>query len=308
MSTKWRGGSSSHPAVRHRSGSIACSTMAGLVFLEERPDLRGRQRNRPRHDELVRLEAPRRRGPRRGRQQGEREQHEPGSSHVLTIPSGSASGASAGSARPTDPHRCAACSRRVSSFGVSSSIGRPANRGSFSSRRNGSSPRHPLPMCSCRSTRLPHGFFESFRWKTRTRSSPTMRVELAEGCLVSRFGADVVAGGQQVTGVEAHADPRRSVQPIEDGRQVLEAVSEIGPLAGGVLEQHHRPCARPLREQRPIASPIRRSPSCFRPGRVRARVHDETVESERLGPVDSSPSAAIDCARSVGGAAARLIR
>ena len=51
----------------------------------------------------------------------------------------------------------------VSTFGVSSSIGSARNRGSLSRRRNGSRPRQPLPMCSCRSTRLPHGFFESFR-------------------------------------------------------------------------------------------------------------------------------------------------
>ena len=54
-------------------------------------------------------------------------------------------------------------------------FGTLANRGSLASRRNGSSPRHPFPMCSCRSTRLPHGFFESFRWNTLMRSRPTRR-------------------------------------------------------------------------------------------------------------------------------------
>ena len=46
-------------------------------------------------------------------------------------------------------------------FSVSIRMARSANRGSASSRRNGSRPTNPLPICSWRSTRLPHGFFES---------------------------------------------------------------------------------------------------------------------------------------------------
>ena len=64
--------------------------------------------------------------------------------------------------------------RGVSSLGVSSSIGSLANRGSFTSRRNGPNPMHPLPMCSCRSTRLAQGFFESFKWKALRREKPTI--------------------------------------------------------------------------------------------------------------------------------------
>ena len=64
---------------------------------------------------------------------------------------------------------------RPSVFGVSSSIGSPRNRGSLTSRRNGSRPRKPCPMCSCRSTRLPSGFFESFRWNNFKRPKPTSR-------------------------------------------------------------------------------------------------------------------------------------
>src|SRR5688572_3577214 len=60
-------------------------------------------------------------------------------------------------------------------FSVSMSIGRPAKRASWRMRRNGSSPRHPSPTCSWRSTRLPHGFLESFAWNTFSRSMPTIR-------------------------------------------------------------------------------------------------------------------------------------
>ena len=64
-------------------------------------------------------------------------------------------------------------------FSVSISIGRSAKRRSCSSRRNGSRPRQPSPMCSCRSTRLPHGRFESLPWNTRRRSRPTRRSKAA---------------------------------------------------------------------------------------------------------------------------------
>ena len=69
-------------------------------------------------------------------------------------------------------------------FSVSISIARPSKRRSWRMRRKGSSPRHPRPMCSCRSTRLPHGFRESFAWKTASRSRPTMRSNASN---VSRY-------------------------------------------------------------------------------------------------------------------------
>ena len=56
---------------------------------------------------------------------------------------------------------------------VSTNPGSSANRASFTRKRNGSSPIAPSPMCSCRSTRHPSGFFESFRWNARTCASPT---------------------------------------------------------------------------------------------------------------------------------------
>jgi hypothetical protein len=74
--------------------------------------------------------------------------------------------------------------RPVGSFSVSIRIGSPANLESASSRRKVSSPRHPLPMCSCRSTRLPHGRFESLPWKTTRRGRPTMRSKASN---VSRY-------------------------------------------------------------------------------------------------------------------------
>jgi hypothetical protein len=54
-------------------------------------------------------------------------------------------------------------SARSSPLGVSSTIGRPAKRSSFTSARNPSSPMHPSPIWVWRSTRLPNSFCESLR-------------------------------------------------------------------------------------------------------------------------------------------------
>ena len=70
MSTKCRVSSAVHPAVRHRSGSIACSTIDDAVGDEERPDRGRQQRDRGGHDVFVPVEAPRGGGPgRRGDEQ-----------------------------------------------------------------------------------------------------------------------------------------------------------------------------------------------------------------------------------------------
>ena len=51
----------------------------------------------------------------------------------------------------------------------------------------------------------------------------------------------VVTGGDEMARIEAHADPwAMAVDVLEDGCEVLEAVPERAPLAGRVLEQHHR--------------------------------------------------------------------
>jgi hypothetical protein len=64
-------------------------------------------------------------------------------------------------------------------------------------------------------------------------------LQLLQGVLVS-FGAhEVVAGGQQMAGVEADSEPLRAPHPIQDPGQVLEAVAERGALARGDLQQGH---------------------------------------------------------------------
>src|SRR5213078_3355392 len=65
--------------------------------------------------------------------------------------------------------------------------------------------------------------------------------ELTERLAVALFRTDVVAGGEQVARVEADADAARAAEPLDDLGEVLEAMSEVGPLARRLLEQD--PCS-----------------------------------------------------------------
>ena len=60
--------------------------------------------------------------------------------------------------------------------------------------------------------------------------------ELAERLRVALDRADVVAGGEQMAGIEADTDARRTAEKIDDRRQVLEPVTEIRALSRGVLQ------------------------------------------------------------------------
>ena len=73
---------------------------------------------------------------------------------------------------------------------------------------------------------------------------------------------------------------------LEDRGQVLEPMSEIGSLTGGVLQQH----LRARRVDAPASScdspsAISRKPVLLSAGRVGAGMHDEAVEPERFGPI-----------------------
>ena len=158
----------------------------------------------------------------------------------------------------------------LADFRVSMSIGRSAKRGSCSSHRNGSRPRQPSPMCSWRSTRLPHGRFESFACSTRNRSNPTRRPKAFERLAVPVRRRDVVPGCHEVTGVEADARARRSIEVLEDGGEMLEAMADGPALAGGVFEQHHRPASRAGAERLANGVGDETQRVRHRPGRARA--------------------------------------
>ena len=69
-----------------------------------------------------------------------------------------------------------------------------------------------------------------------------------------------------MTGVEADADARRAADAVDDRREMLEAMSEVGSLSGRVLEQNLRASAGTQRED-----------LHQRPRRVFMRVHAEPV-------------------------------
>ena len=88
-----------------------------------------------------------------------------------------------------------------------------------------------------------------------------------------------------MAGVEADADARRSPEEVDDPREVLEAMSQVGALSRGVFEQDLR-LAGPTRcEQLGEAVADQDQAAVFGAGRVGARMHDETVQPQRLGAI-----------------------
>src|SRR5688572_8451158 len=73
-------------------------------------------------------------------------------------------------------------------------------------------------------------------------------IESGEGVVISGVGDDVVARRDEVAGIEADADARRSMKELDDGSEMLEAISQRPPLPRRVLEQHHRFTAWACRE------------------------------------------------------------
>src|SRR5262249_31653302 len=111
-------------------------------------------------------------------------------------------------------------------------------------------------------------------------------IELAEGPLVAVLRAQIVAGCEQVAGVQTNTYTTRSLHAIEDGREMFETATEIGALSRCLLQQHRRSSARPRAEQAAERVGDERQPALFGPARVRARMHDEPVETQRFGTIE----------------------
>src|SRR5688572_10908226 len=65
-------------------------------------------------------------------------------------------------------------------------------------------------------------------------------LEGIEGVAVPGVRRDVVAGGKQMTGIQADAYPRGRLEVRDDCREMLELVPESSSLTGRVLEENHR--------------------------------------------------------------------
>jgi hypothetical protein len=105
-------------------------------------------------------------------------------------------------------------------------------------------------------------------------------IERLESRRVATLGTDVVTCGQKVARIETDTDTRGSIEMFEDRREVLESVSQIRPLAGGVLEEDHRLGVWPRPEQ-PVDGPRNEFEALrLAPGRVGPGVHDQALETK----------------------------
>ena len=66
-------------------------------------------------------------------------------------------------------------------------------------------------------------------------------------------GGDIVAGGEQVAGVQADPESLGAANRRQDVAQVLEPIAQVAAHAGGVLEQHPGAGRRPF-----VAEPVQR--------------------------------------------------
>ena len=88
-----------------------------------------------------------------------------------------------------------------------------------------------------------------------------------------------------MAGIEAHADAARAIQLADDGRQMLEAVTQRASLPRGVLEQRHRLTPRPRPERRADSVCNQRESLGLRALGARAGVDDDAEEPERVRAV-----------------------
>src|SRR6266850_3240646 len=117
--------------------------------------------------------------------------------------------------------------------------------------------------------------------REHARQSHRVRTAL-DGGGVARGRADVVAGDEQVAGVQAHPHPLGAPHAPDDPRQVLERSPERVAPAGRVLEGHAHAGTRRAR-QRLVHRPRHRVEAGLPPrAHVRAGVYDQTAEPQRF--------------------------
>ncbi len=67
-------------------------------------------------------------------------------------------------------------------------------------------------------------------------AQPDRPVQGFESCIVLPLPGQGIARREEMARVHAHSQPLRVADALEDGGQVLEAMSQAGPLAGGRFE------------------------------------------------------------------------
>ena len=118
----------------------------------------------------------------------------------------------------------------------SSTQGRSSNRGSERNAAQPSRPRWPSPGSAWRSTLEPSGVCGVVEVQRPEAVQPDDGVELVDHAAQPLRGPHVVARGEQVAGVQAHAEPLVAARQLDQRRELLERAPERPPGAGGVLE------------------------------------------------------------------------
>ena len=145
---------------------------------------------------------------------------------------------------PNDCQRARAassCSRRLRAapcpFGVSSTFGILRKRRSRMMQRNAGSPILPfadmlVPIDARAARRL-----RVVQMQRGEPLEPDDAIEFGEHLPRRSFGREIVAGLEDVRGIETDAEPFRLAHVLDDVRDLLEAVAETRALAGGRLER-----------------------------------------------------------------------
>src|SRR3954465_6551273 len=112
---------------------------------------------------------------------------------------------------------------------------------------------------------------------------PEYPVELFESGLITAVGRDVVAGGEDVAGVEADGDAIRGAARVAYRPQLLKSAAHAGALASRGLEKDL--AGTPVGGEHLVESGGDVADS-LRVVRVRAGMHDERRNPEQIGPFE----------------------
>ena len=113
----------------------------------------------------------------------------------------------------------------------------------------------------------------------------------------SRKGRDVISRSEQMTGIQADADPRRAIEMRHDRREMFKAMADGSALSRRVLEKHHHLLARAQLEG--ARDCLRDEPEriLFAAGRARPGWITTPRRPSDSARSSSSMNAAIDCSR-----------
>src|SRR5207253_4719013 len=108
------------------------------------------------------------------------------------------------------------------------------------------------------------------------------RLALGHGAPVARRGPDVVAGREQMAGIQADAEPLGPSRALDERGQLAERAADRVAGAGGVLERDLDAIARGARERLVERGGDPSEPGLEPGAHVRARMEDDAREAERL--------------------------